>query len=91
MSANAPYQSSGFVYGVANRNGCSDSVDLQAWLFADLTLLPDPNIGYGSGRRVNGSVTGAGPCDRQGRAEYYNQARTDTGQRSAESQRRQLC
>lgn len=91
LSANAPYQSSSFVYGVANRSGCTGTVQLQAWLFADLPLWPDPQIGYGSGSRVNGSVTGSGPCSRENRAEYYNQARTDTGQSSPESQRRLLC
>ncbi|MBP2328111.1 hypothetical protein JOF56_008496 [Kibdelosporangium banguiense] len=89
--ANAPYQSGSFVEGVVGRGGCGNLVNLQSWLFADLTLWPDPNIGYGSANLVNGSVTGAGPCSREGRDAYYNQARTDTGERSGESQRRVLC
>lgn len=91
VSANAPYEDFSFVHGVVNRSGCGDNVDLQSWLFADISFWPDPQIGYGSARLVNGSVNGAGPCDREGHANYYNQARTDTGQTSPESQRRLLC
>lgn len=90
VSGNAPYQSGSFIYGQANRNGCGDLVELQAWIMADLTLWPDPNVGIGTRRLVNGSVTGSGPCDREGREEYYTSARTDTGQKS-DSQRRWLC
>jgi hypothetical protein len=89
--ANAPYQEASFIYGVANRGGCGNQVELQSWLFADLQFWPDPQVGFGSGIRVNGSVTGGGRCDVEGLDLYYNQARTDTGDRSQESQRRQLC
>ena len=90
VSGNAPYTDYGFVHGVANRAGCGDNVELQSWIMADFAFWPDPQVGYGARRLVNGSVTGSGPCDREGRENYYTWARTDTGQGS-ESKRRALC
>jgi len=91
VSANSPSAISGQVYGVANRSGCGDYVELQAWLMYQKSLWPDPNMGYGERKLTNGSVKGSGPCSRYGRGYYYTSARTDTGQKSPNSQTTYLC
>lgn len=89
VAGHRPYQSGSLVYGQADRNGCGDLVELQAWIMQDRMWWPDRNIGYGARWLVNGSVTGAGPCPERG--EFYTSARTDTGQQKSDSQRASLC
>src|SRR5699024_7416789 len=58
-----PSSGSGLVWGDAVRQGCSDNVRLEAWIYKDVSFLPDPQIGYGDKWLVNGRVKGQGKCE----------------------------
>lgn len=90
VSANAPYVSSAYLHGRANRAGCGDRVLLKSLIKKDVSFFPDPEAGYGEKTLVNGYVYGTGPCSRRGNGNYYTEAQTDTGQKS-QSTRSNLC
>lgn len=73
-----PYNSGGYIRGEAARYNCGDYVRLEAWIYKDLSLWPDPQVGYGERWLTNGRVTGGGTCDGYGL--YYVTARSSTGQ-----------
>lgn len=91
LSGNTPFESGTPIKGRANRAGCGDLVLLKSYIKKDLSFQPDPAVGYGEKRVVNGYVYGEGPCSRGGHGTYYVAARTDTGQAKDGPHRSDLC